>query len=86
MAIQGMHGQGDELQDELGPSRRWRRRRDQLSEVGSAGMAGFIKTVLQVMRCESSPNVHLREMNPHLDVEGAPIFGLFLVAWAGLGS
>ena len=37
---------------------------------GGAGMAGFIKIVLQVMRCESSPNVHLHVMNPHLDIEG----------------
>ena len=22
------------------------------------------------MRCEASPNIHLRERNPHLDVEG----------------
>ncbi|CAK9036454.1 unnamed protein product [Durusdinium trenchii] len=39
---------------------------------GGAGMAGLIKVVLQVLRCESSPNIHLREMNPHLDVEGFP--------------
>jgi len=39
---------------------------------GGAGMAGFIKCVLQVMRCESSPNIHLREKNPHLDSEGFP--------------
>lgn len=25
---------------------------------------------VEVMRCESSPNIHLNEMNPHLDVEG----------------
>eukprot|EP00439_Symbiodinium_sp_Y106_P051354 s1906_g6.t2 len=39
---------------------------------GGAGMAGFIKCILQVMRCEASPNIHLRERNPHLDVEGFP--------------
>lgn len=39
---------------------------------GGAGMAGFIKCILQVMCCEASPNIHLRERNPHLDVEGFP--------------
>jgi len=39
---------------------------------GGAGMAGFIKCVNQVMRCEAGPNLHLRERNPHLDVEGFP--------------
>mmetsp|Transcript_65865 Transcript_65865/g.140935 ORF Transcript_65865/g.140935 Transcript_65865/m.140935 type:complete len:945 (+) Transcript_65865:73-2907(+) len=39
---------------------------------GGAGMAGFIKCCLQVMKCEGSPNLHLRETNPHLDTEGFP--------------
>jgi len=39
---------------------------------GGAGMAGFVKCCLQVMRCEGSPNLHLREKNPHLDVDGFP--------------
>nr|AQS99269.1 type I polyketide synthase [Gambierdiscus polynesiensis] len=39
---------------------------------GGAGMAGFIKCCLQVMRGEASPNLHLRECNPHLDSEGFP--------------
>mmetsp|Transcript_85783 Transcript_85783/g.199386 ORF Transcript_85783/g.199386 Transcript_85783/m.199386 type:complete len:956 (-) Transcript_85783:192-3059(-) len=39
---------------------------------GGAGMAGFIKCCLQVMRAEASPNLHLRECNPHLDSEGFP--------------
>ncbi|CAJ1380076.1 unnamed protein product [Effrenium voratum] len=39
---------------------------------GCAGMAGFIKCALQVMRCECSPNIHLRERNPHLETEGFP--------------
>jgi len=39
---------------------------------GGAGMAGFIKCCLQVMRAEASPNLHLREQNPHLDAEGFP--------------
>lgn len=39
---------------------------------GGAGMAGFIKCCLQVMRAECSPNLHLRERNPHLDLDGFP--------------
>mmetsp|Transcript_31908 Transcript_31908/g.51301 ORF Transcript_31908/g.51301 Transcript_31908/m.51301 type:complete len:960 (+) Transcript_31908:33-2912(+) len=39
---------------------------------GGAGMAGFIKCVLQVMRAECAPNIHLREKNPHIDSEGFP--------------
>lgn len=39
---------------------------------GGAGMAGFIKSCLQVMHCEGCPNVHLRARNPHLDMEGFP--------------
>jgi len=39
---------------------------------GGAGMAGFIKCCLQVMKAEASPNLHLRECNPHLDAEGFP--------------
>jgi len=39
---------------------------------GGAGMAGFIKCCMQVMRAEAAPNLHLREMNAHLDVDGFP--------------
>lgn len=39
---------------------------------GGAGMAGFIKCCLQVSHAECSPNLHLREQNPHLDVAGFP--------------
>lgn len=39
---------------------------------GGAGIAGFIKAILQTYHCELSPNVHLRERNPHLDLEGFP--------------
>mmetsp|Transcript_16377 Transcript_16377/g.46760 ORF Transcript_16377/g.46760 Transcript_16377/m.46760 type:complete len:949 (-) Transcript_16377:148-2994(-) len=41
---------------------------------GGAGMAGFVKCCLQVMRAEASPNLHLRETNPHLDSEGFPSY------------
>jgi len=39
---------------------------------GGAGMAGFVKCCLQCSRAEAAPNLHLRERNPHLDVEGFP--------------
>jgi len=39
---------------------------------GGAGMAGWIKCCLQVNRAEAAPNLHLRETNPHLDLEGFP--------------
>lgn len=41
---------------------------------GGAGMGGFIKCVLQVMHCCSSPTVHFRETNPHLDNDAFPIY------------
>lgn len=37
-----------------------------------AGMAGFVKCCLQVQRAEAAPNLHLREVNAHLDTEGFP--------------
>lgn len=39
---------------------------------GGAGLAGFIKCCEQVMHTEGCSNVHLRTLNPHLDVEGFP--------------
>ncbi|CAK0839000.1 unnamed protein product [Prorocentrum cordatum] len=39
---------------------------------GGAGMAGFVKCCMQVMRAECGPNIHFREGNPHLNVEGFP--------------
>lgn len=39
---------------------------------GGAGVTGFLKCCLQVMHCESSPNLHLRNFNAHIDVEGFP--------------
>jgi len=41
---------------------------------GGAGIAGFLKCMLMCLHSESSPNIHLRELNPHLDYEGFPCF------------
>lgn len=38
----------------------------------AAGMAGLIKTVLNLQRCEIAPNLHAGSMNPALDLAGAP--------------
>jgi len=40
---------------------------------GGAGLAGFFKCFLQVMHAEATSNVHLRTLNPHLDLSGFPI-------------
>lgn len=39
---------------------------------GGAGLAGFFKCCLQVSHCEGAPNVHLKILNPHLDLDGFP--------------
>eukprot|EP00442_Polarella_glacialis_P001443 CAMPEP_0115138544 /NCGR_PEP_ID=MMETSP0227-20121206/57733_1 /TAXON_ID=89957 /ORGANISM="Polarella glacialis, Strain CCMP 1383" /LENGTH=932 /DNA_ID=CAMNT_0002546191 /DNA_START=108 /DNA_END=2902 /DNA_ORIENTATION=- len=39
---------------------------------GGAGLAGFFKCVLQVSHCEGAPNVHMKVLNPHLDMTGFP--------------
>eukprot|EP00933_Yihiella_yeosuensis_P040008 TRINITY_DN3421_c0_g1_i1.p1 TRINITY_DN3421_c0_g1~~TRINITY_DN3421_c0_g1_i1.p1 ORF type:complete len:354 (+),score=63.49 TRINITY_DN3421_c0_g1_i1:1-1062(+) len=39
---------------------------------GSAGISGFIKCVLLSLYGEGTPNVHLRALNPHLDMAGFP--------------
>jgi len=39
---------------------------------GAAGVTGFLKCVLQVTKCECSPNLHLKNFNPHIDVAGFP--------------
>jgi len=49
---------------------------------GGAGMAGFLKCCLQVGHAESSPNLHLKELNAHLDMAGFP--GQFLTEGVGL--
>lgn len=39
---------------------------------GGAGVAGFFKCCMQTYHCESSPNLHLKNLNPHLDLDGFP--------------
>lgn len=40
---------------------------------GGAGAGGLAKVILQCYYAEASPNVHLRERNPHLDTTGFPL-------------
>lgn len=39
---------------------------------GGAGISAFCKCIMAVMHSECAPNQHLREQNPHLDIEGWP--------------
>mmetsp|Transcript_89371 Transcript_89371/g.278043 ORF Transcript_89371/g.278043 Transcript_89371/m.278043 type:complete len:959 (+) Transcript_89371:20-2896(+) len=39
---------------------------------GGAGMSAFCKCIMAVLHSECAPNQHLREQNPHLDIEGWP--------------
>jgi len=39
---------------------------------GGAGMSAFCKCIMAVMHSECAPNQHLKEQNPHLDIEGWP--------------
>lgn len=41
---------------------------------GGAGIAGFLKCMLICNHAESCPNIHLRELNPHMDVYGFPVY------------
>eukprot|EP00820_Chromera_velia_P013983 Cvel_24323.t1-p1 / transcript=Cvel_24323.t1 / gene=Cvel_24323 / organism=Chromera_velia_CCMP2878 / gene_product=Putative inactive phenolphthiocerol synthesis, putative / transcript_product=Putative inactive phenolphthiocerol synthesis, putative / location=Cvel_scaffold2614:23603-26241(+) / protein_length=782 / sequence_SO=supercontig / SO=protein_coding / is_pseudo=false len=40
---------------------------------GAAGIAGFIKLVLVLQHRAAPPNLHLKTLNPHLDVDGFPV-------------
>lgn len=40
----------------------------------SAGMAGFAKCIMMILAAATPPNVHLKSLNPHLMVEGYPVF------------
>jgi acyl transferase domain-containing protein len=37
---------------------------------GAAGLSGFIKCILKFMSARGPPNIHLRVLNPHLEVYG----------------
>jgi len=39
---------------------------------GGSGFCGFVKSVLQVSCCEAAAGIHLRFLNPHVDLEGFP--------------
>ncbi|MFG6107740.1 type I polyketide synthase [Leptothoe sp. EHU-05/26/07-4] len=39
----------------------------------AAGMAGLIKSILVLQKGEIPPLLHLKERNPHLDLEGTPL-------------
>jgi polyketide synthase-associated protein len=47
---------------------------------GAAGACGFTKCLLQCRHCEASPNLHLKQFNPNIDVAGFPT--LFLTEGA----
>jgi len=39
-----------------------------------AGMIGLEKCIMMVLGSQSPPNIHLRTLNPHLDVDGFPAY------------
>merc|ERR1712178_633664 len=39
---------------------------------GGAGLAGFMKCCTQVYNCIGASNLHLKKLNPHLDLSGFP--------------
>ena len=39
---------------------------------GSAGIAGFIKSVHILQKGKVPPNLHFRSLNPHIDLDGFP--------------
>uniref|UniRef100_A0A0G4HEN0 Uncharacterized protein n=1 Tax=Chromera velia CCMP2878 TaxID=1169474 RepID=A0A0G4HEN0_9ALVE len=54
---------------------------------GAAGIAGFIKLVLVLQHRSAPPNLHLKQLNPHLDIEGFPVvFPTEAVALGGMGG
>jgi len=40
----------------------------------SAGMAGFAKCIMMILAATTPPNQHLKILNPHLTVEGYPVY------------
>mmetsp|Transcript_41963 Transcript_41963/g.96325 ORF Transcript_41963/g.96325 Transcript_41963/m.96325 type:complete len:807 (-) Transcript_41963:33-2453(-) len=87
VSIAECHGTGTSLGDpiEVGAIRNLMAKRtmpimltSSKSNIGhgeaAAGMAGLIKCVL-MLNCQAGmPNCHLREINPHLDVAGFPVY------------
>lgn len=82
------HGTGTSLGDpiEVGAFKRLYNRKKRYTPVlattsktnlghteGGAGIAGFIKCMQMCMHTECCPNIHLKERNPHLDVDGFPV-------------
>jgi acyl transferase domain-containing protein/acyl carrier protein len=76
------------LRDVLAPGRR----ADQGCALGSvktnighleaaAGIAGFIKTVLALSSGEIPPHLHLRTLNPHVDLGGTFVIPRALLPW-----
>ena len=39
---------------------------------GSAGIAGFLKSVHVLQNRQVPPNLHFQSLNPHIDLEGFP--------------
>jgi len=83
------HGTGTSLGDpiEVGAFKRLYNRKPRSNPVlattsktnlghteGGAGIAGFIKCIAMCMHTECAPNIHTRELNPHLDNEGFPCY------------
>ena len=52
----------------------------------AAGVAGLVKTVLALRHATIPPHLHLESLNPHLDLDGAPIvFPTVARPWEGDG-
>jgi polyketide synthase-associated protein len=81
------HGTGTSLGDpiEVGSFRRLYNKKPRYTAVlattsktnlghteGGAGIAGFFKCILMLMYNDIAPNIHLRELNPHLEMDGFP--------------
>jgi epothilone polyketide synthase E len=50
---------------------------------GAAGVAGLVKTVLVLEHQEVPPNLHLEELNPHIDLKGSRLgFPTTIRSWA----
>jgi polyketide synthase-associated protein len=85
------HGTGTSLGDpiEVGSFRRLYNKKPRFTAVlattsktnlghteGGAGIAGFFKCIIMLQFNDIAPNIHLRELNPHLEMEGFPCWFL----------